>query len=653
VVYVGTAALWLALGAALYVCIGGLIGAGRRERGAWLLHSVRRAAWMLCGTTALAAVALAVLLGSRRFDVLYVYHHTSTVQPAIYNLAALWAGQEGSLLFWALAASVSAVVLSVGGVGAEERGADARFTTLALSTLGGVTAFFLFLLAVVSNPFALASTVPQEGFGLNPLLRNWAMLLHPPLILIGYAAYTVPFGFALAAWIAGDGLDAGLMRSLRRWSLFAWGTLGAGILLGAWWAYVELGWGGYWSWDPVENASLIPWLTGTALLHSIRAREGHAAFEGWVRALSWVTFVLCLVATFIARGGSLVQSVHTFAASPLSLYLGAAVGLLVLVPAAMAVRRRLRSTARAGRDEPELVSLVSREAAFLLTNLLLVGAAAIVLLGTLFPWLARAASGRDVVLRTSFFGRATGPLAAVLLGLLGVCPLRRRGRLAVPAGGAAAVAILLVLGGAPPLAVLGLSLAAFVALSALVSAVLALRGTAGDGGLRLLFRRRKLLGAYLVHLGVACMAAGVIGSSTMESGARLSIPLAGQVTVGRYALAYEGLSYLQGSERDRALATVSVYRVRRGQVDAAPVAVLHPEVAYYWIAEQRVSEVAVRSTWIEDLYVALVDWSEEGAVFYVLLHPLLIWLWIGGGLILGGAIGAGWPPGRRAGQGGP
>lgn len=634
---IGYWSLVLALAATLCTTVAFTIGARRSTR---LLASANKALIASWALITLAIVTLTYALLARQFQIKYVYEHTSITLPLVYTLSAMWAGQEGSLLLWLwLVAGLTVVV-------ARRRTRVTGLHPYALAALSTIQSFFAAVLVCESNPFTLLPETPSDGFGLNPLLQNVGMVIHPPLIFTGYAAFAMPFALAVAALINGCP-DSSWLRSARPWSLFAWGTLGAGILVGAWWAYRELGWGGYWSWDPVENASLIPWLTGTAMLHSTMAEERRGVFRVWNVALATATFLLCLFATLVTRSG-FIQSVHAFGRSRIGYYfLGFIVVWLLLVVILVMLRRRTLSS------QHELRALLSRESGLLVSNLLLLGMALAVLLGTLFPALMEIAHGTQAVLGQAFYERVAAPLALTTVILMGVCPWLAWGRtqpdnlgrkLAWPAGVALLVTAGLVLVGVRRVfAVVSFGVCTFVAASILseLARGFTARRQSGENPTRALVRlfgkARHRYGGYLVHLSIVLIFIGIIGSSVYKVERLVAFNQGETVTIGGYNLTYEGLQFESLPDKELARATLRVNGHQR--------AVLSPELNFHRNVKQQISEVAVLSTLKEDLYVALVGWDYYGelASFLVLINPLVTWLWIGGGLMVLSTIITLWP----------
>jgi len=643
----GYGALILVMCTALYSALAALWGA-RRAQPRW----VRRAERGLIATAilfALAAAALLYLLLSRDFRVKYVYAHTSAAQSPIYVISALWAGQEGSLLLWALfVGAVSAMATAA----QRERGTAAW--PFVLATLAAVQAFFALMLLTVQNPFVVMSIAPADGLGILPTLENPGMVVHPPILFLGYATYSVPFASALAWLLVGHSAPSSEeLQQLRRWSISAWLFLSAGILIGAWWAYTELGWGGYWSWDPVESASLLPWLAGTAFLHSLLAQERLGMFKGWNAALPIGIFVLCIFATLVTRGGLIISDLHGFSQNiqPVAYLL---LGFIAVVTASAGLLLWRRRAALADAEQPE--RLLSRASAVLVTNLLFLGLAGAILLGILFPNLSQRIWGMRIHLNRSFYDRVFAPLGAVTVLLIAVCPLlgwRRsswrsiRRRFSFPALVAlATAAATLALAKTHPFVVLALALIAFAASLTVGRLIDILRRTEwrpAQGAKRsAIWMARRSLGAQLVHLAILLIAVGIVGSSALKAERLVTLSAGQRTEVLNYTLEYEGLQVLDEPARRRHIAAIAVYR------GDARVATLRPERNFHWNIDAFVSEVSVRSTLADDLYVSLGQPGSDGSVaFRVSVYPLVVWLWIGGAVLLLGTLIAVWPTRRN------
>src|SRR5438128_1671236 len=414
----GNLALWVALLLAVWGAVTGFVGGlyGRPD----LERSARNAVFAMCGALVLAVFALEWALFHHDFNVEYVAAYTSRNLPIFYTWSALYAGQKGSLLFWA-------TVLSLFGSLAQVFTARRHrvYLPYVAGVVSTVTAFFVTVMLFAANPFGRLPYTPVDGSGLNPQLQNPGMVFHPPMLYLGYISMTIPFAFAIAALLSKQ-LDSDWLIAIRKWTLVSWLFLSIGLVLGMWWAYVELGWGGYWAWDPVENAALLPWLTMTAFLHSVMIQEKRGMLKKWNLALIIGSWLLSIFGTFITRSG-VISSVHSFTESPVGYYF-----LFFLLFAAIAsftlyARRLPLLTA-----EARLESMVSREAGFLFNNLLLVGIAFSVLWGTLFPILSEAIQGTKVTVGPPFFNQVNIPLGLALLGLTGIGPLIAWRRASLP-----------------------------------------------------------------------------------------------------------------------------------------------------------------------------------------------------------------------------
>jgi len=640
-VTVGHWALWIALAIALYGMIASILGA--RQRVPELVQSGRNAVIAVAALAVISSACLLYLLLTRNFQADYVYQHVSTYLPVPYVISAFYAGQEGSLLLWLLFLTVAGGIAVV-----RQRDWNEDLLPYVGAVVLGVAAFFLLLLATLSSPFKLLPVNPGQGIGLNPLLENPGMIYHPPTLFIGYAVYTIPFAYAIAALATGR-VGSGWVRGIRLWSLFAWLFLGIGILLGAQWAYVELGWGGYWAWDPVENSSLIPWLVGTAFLHSVMMQERRGMFKRWNIALATLTFALCIFATFVTRSG-LIESVHAFQRSPLGYYFLAFLFVVLAVTVALAIWRRKEL-----ESKREMESFLSREFSLLVTVLGLVGIGLAVLLGTLYPTIAEALGGQQLSVGPAFYSRVFTPLGAAVIIVIAICPLLAWGKsspqrvlraMLWPGVMALAFGIALVLAGIRPLyAVLGFALCVFVFTSVLVEfgrGWFARKRMTGESYpvafLRLVNKNHRRYGGYLVHLATVILAAGVIGSSVYKTDTQISMRPGEAMQVQGYTLKYAEYTVQPTEAKQRFAVTLEVSKGNRslGRMTA--------EKNFHWNVEQWVTEVAIRPGLVEDLYVILGGLDDNGlATLSVQTHPMVTWLWIGGGLLFVGTLWAMWP----------
>ena len=406
---VGYAALLLALAASLYSAIAYITGARGERR--TLIGTARGSLLVACGLVTLAVLVLLVALLTHSFQLDYVASYTSRATTLAYLVSALWAGNDGSMLFWVWLISIFATVVVL-----QRRDQNRELVPYASGIMMFVQAFFLIVLVFTANPFQSLGFSPADGRGLNPMLENPGMILHPPALLAGYVGFTVPFAFAIAALLARK-LDSDWLVAVRRWALLSWLLLGIGNIIGAWWAYVELGWGGYWAWDPVENAGLLPWLVATAFLHSIMVQRRKGMFKVWTMLLVVLVFSLSIFGTYITRSGVL-SSVHTFGESAMGPYF--LVFLIIVVFGSIGLLYYRKDEMK---SEAEVEVLVSRESTFLLNNILLVGSAAIVFLGTVFPGISEAIRGVRIEVGKDFFNRVNGPIFLAVILLIGLCTL--------------------------------------------------------------------------------------------------------------------------------------------------------------------------------------------------------------------------------------
>jgi cytochrome c-type biogenesis protein CcmF len=645
---IGYGALLLTLAAAMWAVVASAIGGWQRRRE--LLASARNALLVTAGLSTLSAALLLVLLFTRDFEVRYVYEHVSTYLKPAYVLAAFWGGLEGSQLLWLWMLAIFTGVLVW-----RRPTWDRDLRPYAMTVLASTQAFFAFLLVLHTNPFELLPTVPVEGVSLNPLLQNFWMIIHPPIIFAAYALWTIPFAYALAALVAGR-LDAGWLRGTRRWTLAAWASLGIGILVGAWWAYLELGWGGYWGWDPVENSSLIPWLVGTAFVHSAIIQSRRDMFRAWNVFLAALTFVLTIFATFVTRSG-LIQSVHAFAQSPIGYYyLGYMLLILATTIGLMLARREEL------KGEGEVGDLLSREFIFLVTNLLLLGTAAAVLLGTLWPTFTEAIRGVATSLSPDNYNRFMGPLGLLLVLLIGICPLIDWRRINaeqllrsmwIQMIVGAVTAVLLILFRVRELwVVVSLAVVAFVATTIvlqMVQGIIARMRASDENPLQAtaqaVANNRRRYGGQLIHFSILLIVIGITGSQAYQTEVQVALARGEAVDVSGYTLSYQDYTFQQIEEDGNKVlnqAVVEVYRGDRRLATMKPQRNLHSNV------QGAVTEVALRTNLKEDLYLILASLEADGlAAFQVLINPMVVWLWIGGAVLIAGTLVAAWPPRGR------
>jgi cytochrome c-type biogenesis protein CcmF len=631
----------LTLSAAVLVAIGTFLLSLRAARSS--SQAVSRAArgglLVLAALLTIASADLLIAMLSSDFRLEYVAHYTERTLPPGYKAAAFWAGQQGSLLLWAW-------ILSAMGAGfvfsrRTENGAE---TVVAAGVLAAVIGFFAALMLFAANPFSPAEEMLADGQGLNPMLQDPGMIAHPPVLFTGYAGFTVPFALLIGALATGR-LGEDWVKSARPWVLISWLFLGGGILLGANWAYTVLGWGGYWAWDPVENASLLPWLTGTALLHDILNGRNRGTFKRWTATLTAGTFLLCVFGTWITRSG-VVDSVHTFGHSLVGTFFGVFLTVATLGTAALIVLRW-----RELRPQQPIENLLSREGAFLGANLVLVAMMFITLIGTLFPALTRAIGDEPMSVKASFYNRGVLPLALVLLALMTIAPILSYGRdtmkrlvrsLGVPLIAAAiAVGVLWVADvrsvWALASAVLCTVLVATIAIDVIRSVRARQHNTnenAFAAALHLLDANHRRYGGHIVHAGIVMIVAGITGSSLYGTKQMVQLRPGDSVNIGNYALRLDSINEVREANYTAVEAAIGVTGTG-GAIDT-----LRPQRRFYDKAEEASTQVALRSNWKEDLYVTVAGWEEGGRVttFQVIVNPMVRWIWAGGILLTLGGI---------------
>ncbi|MGQ0680120.1 MAG: heme lyase CcmF/NrfE family subunit [Actinomycetota bacterium] len=621
----GRAVLLVSFACGLWAFAASALAARRGDQR--LADSGRRA---LVASTALVGVATLLMVAalfSRDFSIAYVARYSSRSTPAGYTLTALWAGMEGSLLFWTLLSGLyaaSAVTIQ------SKRRPD--LAPIATAVLGSIMIFFIGLLAFAANPFQTLSPIPADGAGLNPLLQSPFMAIHPVLLYLGFTGFAVPFAFAFASLVSGR-LDTGWFTSTRRWTVVAWSFLTIGIILGGAWAYTELGWGGYWAWDPVENASLLPWLTGTAFLHSVMIQERRQMLKVWNVALILGTYCLSIFGTFLTRSG-LLSSVHTFSESPIGTMFLPFLAVLLIVSFGLLGWRydKLRS-------ERHLESMFSREAMFLFNNLLLVTMALTVLWGTLYPVFVEAIKGDKISVGPPFFNTVVGPMSLALVGLTGVGPLVawRRGSwmslkrqlLAPMFAGALTIVTLAFLKVTSAGALFGLGLTVFVAVATLGEFVRGARAHARGGSLlrglvEVVSTNRRRYGGYIVHLGVVLICLGLSGSAFKQSWSGV-LAVGDSFALGSYTVEYDRVRPIRTDEK---VGKMAIMQVSKG---GRPVDTLTPQRNVHLAQNQPQSEIGLRTTLSEDLYLVLTQVDDADRItLRAWVNPLVAWIWMGG-----------------------
>ncbi len=620
----------------------------RRSREDWLASSRNAVLAHFCLVT-LAIFLLEYALITSDFSLRYVVNNSTRASLTRFKIAGLWGSLEGSILLWEwLQALMAALVV------ARYSDRHKQLMPYVQAVLQGISCFFLLLMIFAVNPFARIFPIPPDGRGLNPLLEVTDMLVHPLLLYSGYVGFSVPFAFAMAALITGRPTEEWL-RITRRWTIVAWMFLTGGIFYGGWWSYRTLGWGGYWAWDPVENASFMPWLTGTAFIHSVMVQERKRMLRVWNLVLVTLTFCLVIFGTFLTRSG-ILSSVHAFADGPVgAMFLGFLTAILLFSFGLVAYRSDQL------KGYGELDSLVSRESAFLLNNLVLVGICFTVFLGTIFPLLSEAVRGTKISVGMPYFNKVSVPLAMALLLLMGIGPLIAWGRASVnnlernflkPAVGAVAGAILLyALGVRQAEALAAFALCFFVIGTIIFEFVVATRTrakTMGEGLLTafgtLLLKSRRRYGGLIVHLGIVIAIIGIAVSSVYKVEREQTLKTGERLSVGPYTVRLDGLEAGERPTHILVWANLSAFR------DGQPIGELTPGERFYPNQQSPFASVDARYHWNEDLYVILSSFERDGssATIKVLINPMISWIWIGGAVILLGVVVAVLPERRLA-----
>ena len=651
---IGSFALLLALALSIY-CFGiGLVALLRQDDSDWtrLGETARRAGIVVFFAVLLAAVALVIAAFSNDFRIAYIFHHSNRDLDAKYKFATLWSGQEGSLVFWSLLLSAYAFVLRL------RYKTDPRLFAHASVVLAGVQVFFLLLVNFAANPFGLLEgPLRPDGSGLNPLLQYPEMVIHPPMLYLGYVGTTIPFAFALGALIMKYPGDKWI-HITRRWTMVTWGFLTIGIFLGAHWAYAVLGWGGYWGWDPVENASLMPWLVGTAFLHSVMMQEKRGMLKVWNMVLVFLSFWLAIFGTFLTRSG-MIQSVHAFAQSAIGPWFAWFLGIIFAVFISFFILNYSYL-----RSEHKLESIVSRESSFMFNNLLFLILCFTVFWGTWFPKISEWIQGNKVTVGAPFYNRVAIPVALLLVLLTAVGPLLAWRKTSFeslkrnfkwPAIGALLTAVFLM--ATPPSwgGALGLrpwqDISYFYSLMAISLAVLVTLTVASEfyrGGrvisektgqgmfasmVQLTHRNTRRYGGYIVHFGVVVVIVGVAGAAFNQDKEQ-EMAYGDKMALGPYTLVCRSYTSDESPNYESEWAVLDVYKNGR-QIDQ-----LTPERRFYKASQQQSTLPFIRSSLKEDLYVVYEGLNQDNGhpILKAHLNPLVMWIWLGVWIIIGGTI---------------
>ena len=624
-----------------YAAVMSVVGARRRSRR--LIESGIGAFYLVCALMTAASAVILNAFMTEDYTIKYVAHYSDSVQPLFYRITSYWGGLDGSIMFWVFLLSVfGSIAVYV------NRERYRELIPYVVATISTVQMFFLYLMVAHKNPFTTFLTAaPTDGEGLNPLLQNAYMAIHPPSLYIGFVGMTIPFAFGIAALVTGH-LDDSWLRAVRRWTMFSWLFLSFGLILGMIWAYEELGWGGYWAWDPVENAALLPWFTATAFLHSVMVQERRSMLRVWNVVLVITTFFLTIFGTFMTRSG-VVQSVHAFGDDPVlaKLFTGFMVAILIVSFGLVIYRLPLL------RARNELDSWVSREAAFLVNNWVLLFAALFVLFATMFPTLSEALTGNRLTVAGPFFNKWMVPIGFIMLFLTGVGPLlawrkstltNLRDSFVFPVSAAVVTA-----GALAAFGVRVWSSGLCFALSAMVFGTIIQEFWRG-GNIRrkntgtdiftaiigLVGRNKRRYGGYIVHLGIVLIFLGFAGNGFKKDEQVLLKP-GQQVTVGKYTIRNDGLKVNDDGQKQMTTAYLSIFE------DGKQVDMLYPaKWAYRKHEQEPTTEVAIRRSFAEDLYIVLAfqpnDLATQTATLQIVVNPLVDWIWFGFGIM---ALGTG------------
>jgi cytochrome c-type biogenesis protein CcmF len=644
--------LAVALGFAAAVTGAVLAGVAARRRDPRMTRTARTFVWIVLAAAVAAVAVMEWALLSHDFSLRYVAENGSRETPTLFTVASLWAALAGSILLWTLILSIHLAFAAFRW----RRHSQDPLIGWATSVAFVAAAFFFGLMLGPANPFrSVIGAVPSDGTGPNPLLQNHPMMaFHPPLLYLGYVGFTIPFALAIAALISGR-VGEQWLRLTRGATLIAWSCLTGGIVLGAWWSYEVLGWGGYWAWDPVENAALIPWFTATAYLHSVIVQERRGMLRVWNLSLLIATYCLTILGTFLTRSG-VVNSVHAFTQSAVGPTLIAYLAAVAVIGLALLAWRGDRLHAPGRIDSP-----LSREAAFLGNNLVLTGLAVVVVTGTVFPLLAEGLWGQQLSVGEPYFNRLTGPLGLTLLLLMAVAPLLpyraadptqlRRRLLGPTAAGTATVVVVVAAGVRGVLPVLAFGLAATTVwsiLSVVASAVHSRARTSGEHLVRAaahtVATNRRRYGGLLVHLGVVVLAVGLTASHNYSSHREVDLARGQSATVGGYTVTY--LDTVDHNAGNKLTKSARIRVVHHGD----DLGIYTPSLSIFRGATTAIGTPSVHPGLTRDVYLTLTSSPDDrGRVTLgVFINPLVTWLWLGGMIMVAGAVVAGWP--RRRGR---
>jgi len=602
---------------------------------------------MTVPTLIVATVSLVIGFVTKDFEIQYVYAHSSHAMEPIYTWVAFYAGNEGSLLFIALMLSVMSTIAIL----FSPRSID-NIRPYVISTLMSIQLFFLTVIIILANPFTKMLFIPEDGQGINPLLTHPGMFIHPPMLMTGLIAATIPFAFGIGALIAGKTGDEWI-DSGRTWGIVSWAILGIGLLLGAWWAYTILGWGGYWGWDPIENAGLMPWLGMTAFIHSIMVQKRRGMFRMWNIILIIITFGLAQFGMFLNRGGPVV-SVHSFAASSLGWVFLAFMAFTMIFSFSLFFSRYNKLKADRNIESP-----LSREVAFLINNLLLLLIAFITMWGAIFPLITLIFKDQIVSIGAPFYNQVNGPLFLILIFLMGVGPLlpwrkttlsNIKNAMFFPITSSILIMVLLFILGVHkffPLIAFGLSSLVFFSISREWYKGTMLRAKRSrnifSAFINLIASNRPRYGGYIAHIAIIFLAFGIAGSSFYKIQEDIILAPGQSVTVADYDIKYSGSRIIQKSDHVEYIADLIVYK------NSKEISKMSAWRAYYPDFRMASTKAAIRSTLLEDLYIINSEFLDDGSgVFRITINPLVIWIWLSGPILIFGTIIALWPQAKTA-----
>jgi len=643
----GHVALILAFIATIYTVFASAMAARSGSRA--FATSARNGLLVIATLYTLSLVAIAYAFITKDFSLKIVSEHASKDLTALYSFSAIYSSKAGSVFFWGWLIALFAAVFAL-----QKHDTYRQIMPWAVSIMSVILAFFLALVVLVTNIFEKYSGPHLHGLGMNPLLQNFGMIIHPPLQYIGFAAFTVVFAFAIGTLIV-RGRGTEWITAIRRWTLFAWCTLGIGNLVGMWWSYNELGWGGYWAWDSVENAGLMPWLLATAFLHSIALRRKRNYLHTWSFALAIATFVFILLSPFVTHGG-IESQLHGFYASSYVPYILSA----ILITLAGSVGLLCIRYGYFEKEEKPL-SLISREGAFLISNIVFVALVLVIVSGMVYPEIAGRLGENDVTIERSYYDWACGPIMLFIVFFMGFGPLlgwrksswnltvRNLLYTLVPAAVAAIAILISGIGNWYSIAALVCGFPLFAMCLELIRGTMSRHRIRSENYFQAFFaligNNRPRYGGFVAHTGIILITLGIIGSSFYAIETTAALNIGNSISAGEYELTYDSLILEETDLKRSAIGTVSLYK------GGNAIATMHPEFNYWFAAHDSFAESAVRTTPAEDVFVSLLwtsyDPNDKSALFRVLVNPLVVWMWIGGGFLLLGGMISFWPDRKR------